>query len=148
MHQFFVSDATVPDVLAFFDALDRHGRQMSSLALILRDALSAGKLRLAPDLFWNQGRFLWELPSRLVSTFRGAALVIIKGDANYRRAVGDALWEPETPFVRAVDYFPAPLMALRTLKSDPVVGLPPGLALRLDAADPQWLPYRKLGLVL
>ncbi len=147
MHPIFVSDATVQDVLIFLDALDRHGGQMSALALTLREALINGKLRLAPDLFWNQCRFLWEIPSRLVRTFQGAALVILKGDANYRRALGDAVWPAATPFAQVVDYFPAPLMALRTLKSDPIVGLPEGMAHRLDAADPQWRFNGKRGIV-
>ena len=67
-----------------------------------------------------------------------ARLVISKGDAHYRRAVGDALWAPETPFSRVTSYFPAPLLALRTLKSDPIVGLPGGVAERLDLEDPRW----------
>ena len=80
-------------------------------------------------------------------TFRGAALVIFKGDANYRRVVGDALWPPETPLASVVDYFPAPLLALRTLKSDPVVGLPAGLAARLDGVDPDWRINGKRGVI-
>jgi len=35
-------------------------------------------------------------------------------------------------------YFPAPLLALRTLKSDPIAGLRAGLAAELDARDPHW----------
>ena len=64
--------------------------------------------------------------------------MIFKGDANYRRHVGDALWQPETPFAEVTAYFPAPLLALRTLKSDAIVGLPPGLAERLDGEDAHW----------
>jgi hypothetical protein len=147
MHPIFVSDAMVQDVLAFFEALERHGSEMSALAHKLRDALSVGKLRLAPDLYWNQTRFLWDLAPRLQQTFAGAALVVIKGDANYRRAIGDAVWDPETPFDQVVSYFPVPLMALRTLKSDPVVGLQPGMAFRLDNSDPKWRLNGKRGLV-
>ena len=63
------------------------------------------------------------------------------------RVVGDALWPPETPLASVVDYFPAPLLALRTLKSDPVVGLPAGLAARLDGVDPDWRINGKRGVI-
>jgi hypothetical protein len=78
------------------------------------------------------------MPPRFQQFFTGAALVVSKGDANYRRVVGDALWQPETPFADVTAYFPAPLLALRTLKSNPIVGLPAGLAERLDAEDATW----------
>jgi hypothetical protein len=42
------------------------------------------------------------------------------------------------PFRQVTGYFPAPLLALRTLKSDPIVGLRPGLASKLDAQDARW----------
>ena len=95
-------------------------------------------MRIAPHLFWNGPASLWELPEPLRAELGGARLVILKGDAHYRRATGDALWAPETPFASVTSYFAAPLLALRTLKSDPVVGLAPGVAQRLDAADPRW----------
>jgi hypothetical protein len=52
--------------------------------------------------------------------------------------VGDALWPPDASFAAATSYFPAPLFALRTLKSDTILGLPPGRAELLDAADASW----------
>jgi hypothetical protein len=104
-------------------------------------------LRLAPDLFWNRSQWLWELPPRLSQAFERASFVILKGDLNYRRAIGDALWEPETPFTSAVDYFPVPLLALRTLKSDPVVGLRQGLAAQLEVEDKDWRVNGKRGVI-
>lgn len=140
LHPVFVSDATPADVLALIGWLadGRAGGAGASLGAALQAAFDSGRLRLAPDLFWNSAHPLWNLPDYLVETMRGARLVVIKGDANYRRAVGDALWPAETPFAEAMDYFPAPLLALRTLKSDPIVGLPPGLTTQLDAEDAEW----------
>jgi hypothetical protein len=76
-----------------------------------------------------------------------ARLVIVKGDANYRRLVGDSRWPTTVPATEAIPYFPAPLVALRTLKSDPIVGLPPGLAEQLDAEDGEWRVNGKRGLI-
>lgn len=147
MHPTFVSDATPTDVMHFLDILDERGGEHGKLAARLREALYAKRLRLLPHLFWNSGYFLWDLPAHLVRVFESARLVIIKGDANYRRMLGDALWQPETPFADATEYFTAPLLALRTLKSDPIVGLPPGMADRLAQADDEWRVNGQRGVI-
>jgi hypothetical protein len=43
--------------------------------------------------------------------------------------------------------FPAPLVALRTMKAEVVVGLPAGVAERLTGEDPRWMVNGKRGLV-
>jgi hypothetical protein len=146
VHPAFVSDAIERDVRWFVIGAEARAaalwRECSDAARSLRAALharlDAGQLRIAPHPFWNGPGSLWDLPDDLALEFAGARLVILKGDAHYRRAVGDALWAPETPFAAVTRYFPAPLLALRTLKSDPIVGLPEGLAARLDTEDPRW----------
>lgn len=140
VHPIFVSDAIPADALALIGWLadGRAGAASAALGARLRAAFELGRLRLAPDLFWNSAHPLWALPPYLAQTFAGARLVIVKGDANYRRILGDALWPAEMSFADVTSYFPAPLLALRTLKSEPIVGLPPGLAARLDAEDAGW----------
>jgi hypothetical protein len=140
LHPVFVSDAVPADVLALIGwlAAGRAGAAGVALGARLGAAFEAGRLRLAPDLFWNSPHPLWALPAYLAQTFTGARLVILKGDANYRRALGDALWPAELSFAEVTRYFPAPLLALRTLKSEPIVGLAPGAVARLDAEDAEW----------
>jgi hypothetical protein len=149
IHPTFVSDATVSDVLILVEALEsgNHGGSAKALGERLRGMLFDGRLCLAPDSFWNSSQLLWEIPPRLTSIFQQATLVILKGDANYRRAVGDALWPADTPFTAVTEYFPAPLLALRTLKSDPVVGLPPGMAEQLEGIDSQWRVNGRRGVI-
>ena len=76
-----------------------------------------------------------------------ARLVIIKGDANYRRLLGDSRWPTTVPVQDAIPYFPAPFVALRTMKSDPIVGLKPGLAEMLDKEDTEWRVNGKRGII-
>jgi uncharacterized protein with ATP-grasp and redox domains len=147
MHPTFVSDAIPNDALIFLTKLERQGGPMGALSERLHDALEAGRLRLIPDLYWNSTALLWDLPPHLAQTMQDALLVIVKGDANYRRIVGDALWPSETPFADVMRYFHAPILALRTLKSDPVVGLAKGAAHKLDAQDSQWRVNGKRGLI-
>jgi uncharacterized protein with ATP-grasp and redox domains len=146
LHPCFVSDAIAADVRWFIEAEASDARSLWSgfspeadaCRERLRSALASGQLEIAPHAFWNGPRSLWECPPELERRFSGARLVILKGDAHYRRAVGDALWAPERPFAAVTGYFPAPLLALRTLKSDPIVGLRPGLAEELDSVDARW----------
>lgn len=144
-HPTFVSDATEDDVLTFLaemtgrgDFTKGFGDAGKEVGTRLQSALLDGRLLVEADIFWNTAWFLWEMPPRFEQLFSNAALVISKGDANYRRIVGDALWQPETPFAVVTRYFPAPMLALRTLKSPPIVGLPAGLSMRLDAEDAAW----------
>jgi len=74
-------------------------------------------------------------------------LAIFKGDANYRRLVGDLHWDHATPFDSIVSYFPSPLVALRTLKSELMAGLQPGQRDNLQNQDPNWLTNARWGIV-
>ncbi len=91
-----------------------------------------------PDYFWNTSRRLWDLPERLGRAFAGASLVVTKGDANYRRITNDAIWPADATLAEALGPFPAPLLALRTIKSDTLVGVAPERQRALDAAEPGW----------
>jgi hypothetical protein len=146
MQPVFVSDALPRDLWSTLDRMQTRGGAPGSVAARLRQAFAAGRLMLAPDPFWSGPRFLWEAPPHLVHTLSRATLVVVKGDANYRRVIGDALWPPDAPFAAAASHAPSPLLCLRTMKSDAVLGLPPGLAERLDASDPSWRIDARRGL--
>jgi hypothetical protein len=134
----YVSDATVADVWAVIRAMENNGDRSARLAARLRRAWNDERLRIATHYFWTTSRFLWDMPPALSQLFGAASLVILKGDMNYRRAVGDALWDRHTTFATVMHYFPAPVMALRSLKSDAIVGLPAELVRRLDEKTSAW----------
>ncbi len=144
----FVSDATPTDIWLMLAEMKRRGDESAALASRLRDAWSAERLRFLPHAFWNSSHFLWDMPSSLHGALNKAHMVIIKGDANYRRAVGDCLWDAQTPFADVLGYLDAPALCLRTLKSDPLVGLPNAArAKELCASDPEWRTNGKRGLI-
>lgn len=156
VHPAFVSDV-IPADLGWFlgsDASDdparalfeRWGPAARALRERLRAALDGGSLEIAPHVFWNGPASLWELPPALHEELSRARLVVLKGDAHYRRALGDAIWPAEASFADVTAYFPAPLCALRTLKSDPLVGLPAGERERLERLDPRFRVNGKRGL--
>jgi hypothetical protein len=138
MQPIFVSDATARDVRRLLDAMRARGGEARPLAERLDACFDEGRLALAPDPFWSSPRFLWDAPAHLARALSEATIVVVKGDANYRRVVGDALWPAATPLRDACGHLRAPALLLRTMKSDAVVGLPAGLAERLDADEPRW----------
>ena len=142
----FVSDATARDLWRLLNRMDARGDALQALARRLRTAFDDGRLALAPDLFWSGPRFMWQAPDHLRHTLSQATAVVFKGDANYRRVVGDAPWKPDAPFADAASALGLPILCLRTMKSDSVLGLPAGLAERLDASDPRWRIDGRYGL--
>ncbi|MFN8455608.1 MAG: damage-control phosphatase ARMT1 family protein [Anaerolineae bacterium] len=145
----YVSDALVADVEMTIAAMKspQHSDQFGGLATRLESYRAQSQLHVRPDIFWNSSHFFWEIPPALNEELSQTALVIIKGDANYRRLLGDSRWPTTTPFAEAVPYFPAPFVTLRTLKSDPIVGLPPGLAEQLDQIDAEWRVNGQRGVI-
>jgi uncharacterized protein with ATP-grasp and redox domains len=137
-HPYFISDAILPDLLAVLDALAAGPAGARTLARRLDAAMRAG--RLTPTTHWFCGvPYSYDrMPDDLRTDLAGCDLVLSKGDLNYRRLAGDRYWPGSTPFATAVDYFPAPVAALRTVKSDVALGLPGGRLSTLDAAEPDW----------
>jgi hypothetical protein len=83
------------------------------------------------------------MPPELAAEIGTATLLIVKGDANYRRLLGDRHWDTNTPFPDVVDYLPCGVLALRTLKSEVSVGIDPS---RVPTEDPDWMINGKWGL--
>jgi uncharacterized protein with ATP-grasp and redox domains len=144
----FVSDAMIADIHATLDAFsDSEERSLQEIAERLDRAIIAQRLIFTDHSFWVTGFFFHDMPDDLRAPLAQTHLVISKGDANYRRIIGDCRWDTTTPFEKLASHFPSSLVALRTLKSDPIVGLEPGLAERLDALDSQWHVNGKRGII-
>lgn len=144
----YVSDATPKDVvLAVEQMITQPKAHIKSLGKRLRGHLTEKRLRLVPHPFWNSPGFLFNLPDNLASLFSTARLVMFKGDLNYRRMVKDAILPTTLSFSETAAYFPSPVLMLRCLKSDPIVGLPSGKAEQLDTIDTQWRTNGKRGII-
>jgi hypothetical protein len=109
--------------------------------------MAAGRLSLHNDWFWNSPLPGWEMPEALRRDLLGAALLISKGDANYRRWLGDRHWPFTTPFGDVVSYAPAPLVALRTLKAEVMAGLTEEKLRWVRKTDPDWLANGSWGVI-
>ena len=139
MQPVLVSDAIVADVHTLLNQMTKNSTITNLLAIRLKSYLNKGLISIVPDFFWNTAGRLWELPHRICAPFEKASLVISKGDLNYRRATNDAIWSPDASLSDALSDFPSPFLALRTLKSDTLVGVPEKKQNHLDAgSDPDW----------
>jgi hypothetical protein len=129
---YYVSDATESDVDA---ARARLGRPADPRVAV----------RTHP--FWCAPLDFRAMPADLRADLGAHRVVVVKGDLNYRRLVGDRDWDPTTPFADAAVDLGVPVVALRTCKSEVVVGLDRATADRLDAAEPRWRVSGRHGLV-
>ncbi|MFJ8135495.1 damage-control phosphatase ARMT1 family protein [Streptomyces sp. NPDC096013] len=136
-HPYYVSDATTADVV---DALHRLFGAPGAAATYGRglwSAMADGRLTVRAHPFSCAPLPYADMPADLRAEFAAATLTILKGDLNYRRLVGDRRWPPTTPFADVTAYFPGPVAALRTLKSDVITGLDAGTEAALVEAEGQ-----------
>lgn len=146
LHPTFVSDTIATDITTTLSELEGRtetGRVSSGVRVLLDE----NRLQIVSDPFWTSPLPVWKMPEGLKTGLSRSSLVIFKGDANYRRLLGDLHWPFDTSFTEIVRYFPAPLVALRAMKSEIVSGLAPGQANDLLARDPEWQVNGRWGLI-
>jgi uncharacterized protein with ATP-grasp and redox domains len=147
-HPTFVSDVIEADLLQTIEFLtSSEVKEIQSLGNRLDSYLQGGKLSLHSHFFWNSPLAMWDFPDDLLEDLGRADLIISKGDANYRRLLGDRDWDFTLPFHQIVDYLPAPLAALRTLKAELAVGMDLDQIQYTYNQDPDWLVDGKWGVV-
>ena len=134
---YYVSDATAADVHAALRRLRDAPGAAGKVGAELWQAVGEGTLTIGTHPFFCAPFPFLEMPDDLREQLSRATLTIVKGDLNYRRLVEDRHWPATTPFAAPTGYFPGPVAALRTVKSDVVVGLDPATAAALES-EPGW----------
>ncbi|MGW0854712.1 damage-control phosphatase ARMT1 family protein [Streptomyces sp. NPDC002690] len=135
---YFVSDAMTADVVDCLRRLVEAPGEAGRTGGRLWKAMAAGRLEVRTHPFFCTPFAYEGMPEDLRQEFAGAALTILKGDLNYRRLVGDRQWDATVPFAALTAYFPGAVAALRTLKSDVVVGLEPESLDTLERSGAAW----------
>ena len=89
-----------------------------------------------------------KMPQVLRSQIATHDIVILKGDVNYRRLIGDRHWEPTTPVEVAAGYFPTSFLSLRTLKGEIILGVTGEILANIEKdGDSDWLVNGKRGMI-
>ncbi|MGW0790239.1 damage-control phosphatase ARMT1 family protein [Streptomyces sp. NPDC002911] len=135
---YYVSDAMTADVVDCVRRLRRAPGEAGTIGGRVREAMGTGRIEVRTHPFFCAPFPYERMPEDLRAELGTAALTILKGDLNYRRLVGDRLWPATTPFARLTAYFPGAVAALRTLKSDVVVGLDPWTLEGLERSGRAW----------
>ncbi len=152
---FFVSDAMLEDIYKIIEILKspyppaETGNQSSSYQLgdNVQSYLLSGKLTLREEPFWTLPFMFDQMPTELRVDLAASDLVVLKGDVNYRRLLGDRHWPNTTRIEEITYYFPASFTTLRTLKGEIIVGLEQDVAENISQIDPAWLINGKRGII-
>ncbi len=136
-YPYYVSDATTADTVDALRRLVDAKGAAGEAGRRLWAAAADGRLTVRAHPFFCAPLSYADLPDDLRREFAAADLTVLKGDLNYRRLIGDRLHPATTPFAVATAHFPGAVAALRTLKSDVVVGLDAGTEAALVAAEEQ-----------
>jgi hypothetical protein len=153
---FFVSDAMPEDIHRLVEMMlsleSIHPEICSppglhSLGEHIHSYLKTKQLILKEDPFWTSPYMFDQMPAPLLTELKESDLVILKGDVNYRRLLGDRHWPHTTQLEEITGYFPATFAILRTLKSEIIVGLEEGQSDILTSMDPGWLINGKRGII-
>jgi Damage-control phosphatase ARMT1-like domain len=143
-----VSDATREDCLATIDFLLHEGSESTkTLAQQMKDHVQSGRFVLQNDVFWCQPTAFWDMPRPIQDKVSKSKLVFVKGDANYRRLLGERDWPLHTSSRTILSYWPVPVCALRTFKAEIGCGVCEQDQARASAADSKWMVSGRWGVV-
>ena len=142
----FVSDAVAAD---FDAALDAITSKNSKISKCIKKCLKNGKIVFAPDAFWNMPFPFKEMPKELLDEFNNekVGMIIVKGDLNYRRLVEDKKWRITKNIRSCIDYFNRPILILRSLKSDTLIGMDRATVKEYDREQPNWKITGDYGMI-
>jgi hypothetical protein len=147
-HPTFVSDATTNDCLETLNYLFQEDNvYLANWANEMLIYVNEGKILFKQDLFWCQPIPFWSMPESIENELREHDLVFVKGDANYRRLLGEREWPLDTSSKQVLSYMPIPTCALRTCKAE--IGC--GISLEKQSfayqRDSKWLVTGKWGVI-
>jgi len=147
-HPTFVSDALERDVDEHIEELSQGHGAAAIVARRWKERRQKGEFTCVADTYWAMPYALWDVPEALYDHLRdSSSLIIVKGDANYRRALGDRPWPLDAPFAEVCSYAPAPLLCLRTLKAELGCGMAKAGTDRAASSDETWLTDGRWGVV-
>ncbi|XP_012344707.1 damage-control phosphatase ARMT1 isoform X2 [Apis florea] len=152
LYPWYISDASINDIHWTIDYMKNASNEcLKKFANLIENYFKNNIWTIEIEPYWT-GPYdlvgMKEHDPKLHAKLSDAKLIIFKGDLNYRKLVDDINWEYTTSFKKALRGFePAPILAIRTVKSDVCVGIPPGVGEKLFEEDEYWMWSGKYGLI-
>jgi uncharacterized protein with ATP-grasp and redox domains len=144
----FVSDVTEQDVQVAIDFLLRSSKDtVRRLGVRLQAFMAEGRIRVRVEQLLNTPLMIEEMPASFIREMGNYDLVIFKGDANYRRVLGDRHWPLTANLHEIVAYFPTNLLLIRTLKSELAAGLTEEMSIKMEIKAADWLINGTCGVI-
>uniref|UniRef100_A0A915JL85 Sugar phosphate phosphatase n=1 Tax=Romanomermis culicivorax TaxID=13658 RepID=A0A915JL85_ROMCU len=140
----FVSDVTHDDFTWTLEMLRcNESPILKHYGRLWSERVEKNQFRVMQNDFWTYSspyRDMKSVAPSLYNDLTKSDLLIFKGDLNYRKLAADLKWPFSTSFREALDGFePAPLVALRTLKADVVVGISDEISTEAASKDKNWM---------
>ena len=144
----FVSDATCSDITDLIQFMKNHENKLViAFGNRLEDLIRKEVIQLEDHDFWNAPLHFRDIPNDLLNKLNRADLMILKGDANYRRIFEDRKIPANTKMSSLNISLPVPTTAIRILKSELIVGMDSVKVQALEKKDPEWLVNGRHGLI-
>ncbi len=148
VHPTFVSDATTNDCIEHIHFLQEHDdKDIAALGNSLSAHLEENKFIFINDAFWCQPTPFWDMPDDIEKKLINSKLVFVKGDANYRRLLGERQWPLHTNAADVLSYWPVPVCACRTFKAEIGIGIKVEEQQRANKEDKNFLVSGKWGVI-
>ncbi|CAG8566481.1 626_t:CDS:2, partial [Acaulospora colombiana] len=160
----FVSDTTPRDFNwliqtlqsdTFFISSELERSSLKKLANRWQSYIANSRWILTFDFFWTSPYAYWHLEEKAADLYADlckSQLLIFKGDLNYRKLVYDCKWETTKSFKDAIGPLASakgipPILAMRTSKSDVIVGLDEGVEEKMNAIAEDWMYSGKYAVI-
>lgn len=170
----FVSDVIADDHLTLFQTLkeliqnsneiDDNKEELDNARQLLETFANSNNVIIEPNYFWNTPFAFAEAtkPARksklqlnnndiikpVKDILEDDNLLIVKGDLNYRRLVGDKLWNVRATTKSKTKYAKCPLLIIRSCKSSVVLDCPGAISKPEKLHGPDWKTDGRVGVIL
>ncbi|GAW79513.1 hypothetical protein, conserved [Plasmodium gonderi] len=145
----FVSDTMAKDITYALDSLCNDEKYPNTVFMAnkWKKFLDTQTWKIQEHVYWNLPLPYWVMPKTLVDELKKSSFVCFKGDANYRRCLGDLKFNFWHSHKNVLGYFPVRIIALRCLKSPICCGVNRDIVEDLNKKSPDWCNYGEYAIL-
>ncbi|XP_034474661.1 damage-control phosphatase ARMT1 [Drosophila innubila] len=149
----YISDVMQSDVEWTVQYLMDHANELiSHMGHKINRLMMENRIVISPkSYFWTGPQSYFVMVDSSLSLYKllsHGEVAIFKGDLNYRKLLGDYIWDSTEEFITCLRGFrPTNICAMRTVKCEVICGLPEGTADHLLRIDPTWMISGNYGVI-